>query len=290
MKDNNYFETLDISDSKRFNVSRKIGENYEGKQHWHPYAEIIVSLSYDNEVTTNFNKYTLGPNDTVIIYPGDLHSVNHYAGKELIIIQFPWELLSDITEFGNMASVFFQFPFIKYDPTSSVSDKMVLLLKEIANIYFDEAPFKEARQYAALLEYYRLLGLHCIDEKAKELNSPDAPLGYKATRLMANACLYISENYDKALTLDDIAGHLNVSKSHFAHLFKSYTNQTFIDYLTAERVKHAESLFSNSNMHIIDIAFESGFSSISSFNRAFKKIKGISPSEFRATMIEKITG
>ena len=77
-----------------------------------------------------------------------------------------------------------------------------------------------------------------------------------------------------------------VSKSHFAHLFKNYTNMTFVDFLTTERIKVAESLFSNPKLHIIDIAFESGFSSISSFNRAFRKVKGCSPTEFRATMVD----
>ena len=60
---------------------------------------------------------------------------------------------------------------------------------------------------------------------------------------------------------------------------------TFIDFLTTERIKRTEFLLSNPKAHLIDIAFDSGFSSISSFNRTFKKIKGISPSEFRKTMI-----
>ncbi|MGX8704982.1 MAG: helix-turn-helix domain-containing protein [bacterium] len=104
-------------------------------------------------------------------------------------------------------------------------------------------------------------------------------------RLMAEACLYISENCAKPLSLAEIAARIGISKSHFAHLFKAYTNMTFVDFLTAERIKMAESLFPNPKLHIIDIAFESGFSSISSFNRAFRRIKGCSPTEFRATMI-----
>ena len=90
----------------------------------------------------------------------------------------------------------------------------------------------------------------------------------------------------KTLSLNDVAAHVGVSRSHFAHLFKDYTNMTFVDFLTMERVKLAETFFMNPQLRMIDIAFESGFSSISSFNRAFRKIKGCSPSEFRSTMID----
>ncbi|WP_412759101.1 helix-turn-helix domain-containing protein [Neobacillus cucumis] len=75
-----------------------------------------------------------------------------------------------------------------------------------------------------------------------------------------------------------------VSRSYFSYLFKKYTNMTFIEFLTTERIKRSEFLLLDPKAHIIDIAFDSGFLSISSFNRAFKKIKGISPSEFRKTM------
>ena len=59
---------------------------------------------------------------------------------------------------------------------------------------------------------------------------------------------------------------------------------TFIEFLTTERIKRSEFLLLDPEEHVIDIAFDLGFLSISSFNRAFKKIKGISPSEFRKTM------
>lgn len=182
--------------------------------------------------------------------------------------------------------MFYQYHYIKYDPSSIDADQMILLIKKLPDLFFSDSLFSEVRIYTHLLEFFAMLGQHCVNERKEELTD-DANADYKTTRLMTEACLYISQSCTKPLTLEDISRHVGVSKSHFSHLFKKYTNMTFIDFLTTERIKKAEALISNPKAHIIDIAFDSGFSSVSSFNRAFKKIKGLSPSEFRETMINK---
>ena len=50
--------------------------------------------------------------------------------------------------------------------------------------------------------------------------------------------------------------------------------------------KLAEAYFSNPNIHIVDVAYDSGFSSISSFNRSFRRIKGCSLTQFRRTRVD----
>jgi len=143
---------------------------------------------------------------------------------------------------------------------------------------------KEVHMYALLLSFFEKVGQNCINQRNEALPGIESPK-QNMTKKMADACLYISENYTSPLTLDDAARFMGVSKSYFAHLFKQYTNSTFVDFLTEERVKRAQTLFLNPDVHIIDIAFDSGFSSISSFNRSFKKITGLSPSKFREAMI-----
>lgn len=281
---NNYFEMLNFNDGKKINVSKKIDMNFSHTMHWHPFIEILVSLYDNNEVTINFTKYILKTNDLVIIYPGDLHSFDHVDENAFILVQFPLDLLMIMSEFNSNFSVFYQYHCIKYDPSNIDTDRMILLIKELPELYYSDTLFNEVRIYSLLLEFFVKFGQYCVNAKKEEF-SGDANTEYKATKLMTEACLYISQNCTKSLTLDDISRHIGVSKSHFSHLFKRYTNMTFIDFLTTERIKKAEFLISNPKAHIIDIAFDSGFSSLSSFNRAFKKIKGISPSEFRETII-----
>ena len=284
---NDYFEFVTFNSGKHFNVSRHVDISYLDKLHWHPFVEILVSLTDHNEVSINFTKYALGLNDILVVYPGDLHSIDSCTEGSMLVIQFSSELLTIISELGSSMPLFTQYPYFKYDSTTAESDRLVLLIKEFCETFESDANFKEVHMYSLLLSFFERIGNRCMSIKT-EHSEDVADAQSKTIKKMAEACLYISQNCTQPLTLDDIASFMGVSKSHFAHLFKEYTGITFVDYLTAERVKRAQTLFLNPNMQIIDIAFDSGFSSISSFNRSFKKITGLSPSQFRETMIEHL--
>ena len=92
---------------------------------------------------------------------------------------------------------------------------------------------------------------------------------------------YIHTHYTKNISLDTIAGIAGFSKFHFSRLFKQFTNMSFYDYLNKERIQVAETLLLNHKLSITEVAFQSGFSSIATFNRVFKKFKNCTPTEFR---------
>lgn len=280
MLKNEYFESVRFSGGNKFQVSRKLGEDYRGKLHWHPFAEILVCLADQLSATVNFTDYHLRCNDILILYPGDLHSIADCPENSLLIIQFPYELLTVMDEFRSRETLFFRFPLIRYDPRKPEYDHLVLAVKGLAALAETEHPYREMQMYSLLLTFFQQLGtyfLHTQQEQVK--TSPGTE--QKVTKQMAEACLYISHNCTSPLTLEDVAAHLGISKSHFAHRFKAFTNMTFLDFLTGERVKRAQALMQDPGTRIIDIAFDSGFSSISSFNRAFKKITGLTPSNYR---------
>lgn len=285
MTTNDYFEMLNFNNGEKIKISNKVDMSFSHKMHWHPYIEILVSLC-DNKATINFIEYTLKANDLVVVYPGYLHSLDCECENSFILVQLPIDLLLILNEFKSKYPIFCQYCCIKYDPTDIDCDRMVFIIKELSDLYYSDSPFKEVRIYSHLLDFFIMFVQHCINTK-KDNSIGNVDAKYKFTKLMAEACLYISKNCTEPLTLENISNHIGVSKFHFSHLFKEYTNMTFIDFLTAERIKRAEALISYPKAHITDIAFDSGFSSVSSFNRSFKKIKGMSPSEFREAMINK---
>lgn len=93
---------------------------------------------------------------------------------------------------------------------------------------------------------------------------------------------FMAQAYANAITVADIARHVNVSPSRFHVLFKRETGQTPVDYLQRLRVARAQEALTRSARRITDVALDCGFSSSQYFAHCFKKYTGMTPREFRA--------
>lgn len=99
--------------------------------------------------------------------------------------------------------------------------------------------------------------------------------------IIKEAVHYIDQNYDKALTLDEMCRRFALSKTYFCYLFKLDTHKTFIEYLQERRIENAVQLLIGSSQSVTDISQTVGFQDPSHFSRTFKKLKGMSPSDYR---------
>ncbi|MBQ8815640.1 MAG: helix-turn-helix transcriptional regulator [Lachnospiraceae bacterium] len=99
---------------------------------------------------------------------------------------------------------------------------------------------------------------------------------------------YIDENYsDCNLTAEHVANHVNLNKTYLSRLFKQKMNISYMDYLTNIRMNHVKILLEETDKSVADICNEVGYIDVSSFRRKFKKIFGVSVSEYRGMMREK---
>ena len=105
MRLDSYYEDLSFEEGRKIIVSKKIDADYANSIHWHPYAEILLSLQEGNTVTVNFNKYVLKPNDLIIVYPGDLHSVENVSKDSFLIIQFPINLITVMNDINRILPI-----------------------------------------------------------------------------------------------------------------------------------------------------------------------------------------
>jgi len=98
---------------------------------------------------------------------------------------------------------------------------------------------------------------------------------------MARARQFIEAHQAEPLSLGRVAQAANISRHYFCKMFKKATGINFTDYLSRVRVEKSKTLLLNPNSRISEAAFACGFQSMTNFNRAFKRIVGRSPTQFR---------
>jgi YesN/AraC family two-component response regulator len=92
---------------------------------------------------------------------------------------------------------------------------------------------------------------------------------------------YVDANYDKPITLADIAKASYLSASRLAHIFKEQMGITLIDYLTSVRIERAKQLLLGTEQNCTEICFQVGYNNQSYFTRTFKELVGMTPRKFR---------
>ncbi len=96
---------------------------------------------------------------------------------------------------------------------------------------------------------------------------------------------YTFTHFQENIKLEDIAALAKMSESNFRRFFKLNTKKSYSKFLKEIRIAHACKLLKDKNLFVSQIFHECGYRNITNFNRQFKEIKGITPSEYRAQVL-----
>ncbi len=108
---------------------------------------------------------------------------------------------------------------------------------------------------------------------------------YEANSFVVNnAIKFMEANYQRKITLIDVADHVFVSQWHLSKLLNRYTGKNFSEVLNGCRIEAAKKLLAEPGLRIADIAEEVGFADTAHFSRVFKKITGVSANEYRNSL------
>lgn len=152
-------------------------------------------------------------------------------------------------------------------------------LTKLEDAYFHSRVLSR-EQYEAMVRLLEIFATHlsstanmCLLQKDQE----ESPMITRAKKI-------IKENTEESLSLEEMARMLNVSTFYFCKMFKKATGLTFTDYLSRTRIEKAKAILLNPNARISEAAYDSGFASITHFNRVFKRVVGKSPSQYREAL------
>ena len=248
--------------------------------HWHTAMEIIFTLENTYTIEAHQQKYVMEPGDIAIIPSGTVHSISSPEKGCRFVFMFEPNLFSQLPGFNYVLSLIPQPVLINYDTNPQLYRAETALLWELVEHYWGNGLTKDLNTFSTMIRFFSTFGEHTANVIPPTINNSS-----KAGSLVSRLSMvldYLDTHYSENITLEEAANIACFSKFYFTRLFKQYTNQTFYDYLSTKRIKAAEQMLIIPNLPITEISLKAGFSSLSSFNRTFKRLKGCSPSEYRS--------
>jgi AraC-like DNA-binding protein len=138
-------------------------------------------------------------------------------------------------------------------------------------------------QITAFLQLLKVMSeMHC----RKTISTPDFEYntGNNASRV-DKVISYINSNYNRQISLDEIASFASMNATAFCRFFKKETGKSLKSFMLDMRIGYACKLLTMNEMNISQISLACGFETISHFNKTFRKVAGYSPSEYRKIIL-----
>jgi AraC-like DNA-binding protein len=279
-----------ISENAAFEVKHLTAPHFDPNWHFHSEYQLFLvkqgtGTRFIGDHVSPFKKGDLvftGPN-LPHLWQSDLEYFNgdHAYTTEGIVIYFPEHFLGK--DFLNKKEVYkirqlFQkaqrgMEFQGY--TASYAMAIIAQLLDVED--FDR-----------ILLLLNLLHLLAGSSEYKLLASEGYSNSLKETETdrMNKVHAYVMKNFREKISLDEVAAIANMSPSSFSRYFKIHANKTFSDFLTEIRIGYSCKLLITQKTDIAQVCYDSGFNTLSNFNRQFKAVTHYNPLEYR----KKYTG
>lgn len=248
--------------------------------HWHNEVEILYLKKGTLHLNLNAQMHTLYEGTICFLNSLHIHSMfPEDASTHYYAYVFPLEYLSFETQ-DYLQKILITpllrrkllFP-LTITSANACYDELLGNLTKLIELDIARTPGYQLRCKSALLNIIAALYADNLLEAPTEI-----ALSEKYKKIIT----YIEENYRSAITLEEIADFCNVSPKYFCRYFKNNFGKTFIDYLNHFRIEKACLQLTETSNSVIKIALDNGFHNVSYFNKCFKGVKEMTPSQYRA--------
>lgn len=248
-------------------------------EHWHLFAEFIYAVADGQHVNISGTDYLMHKGDLLFIWPTELHSFTGALHQDAYqLIQFDVDIISSYHDISMYYNRMQKIHLITPDNPVFHHTLQQRFIK-IVDINRSKEHFAETRIRILLAEILLLVAESVeYDENLKPKATSDVSGIFLKIK---DACTYIMEHCEEDITEKTIAACTGFSTYYFSRMFKKYAGESFSEYLNRQRLNRALKLLRFDSVPITEVAFSSGYQSISNFNKVFKKNIGISPNEYR---------
>jgi len=253
--------------------------------HWHPEVEFTLILKGEIEYRVNNKVYYLSEGEGLFGNVNTLHMGHMHNENECIYVSITFnpriiygyensimksKYTDKIFNNNNLSSIHLTR---EYDWQKEILEN----LKSIYELYLEKHDTYEIKIQILLLNI--LLNIY-TNNKIEFNNSLE--FNIKNIDRLKTIVTYIHENYNKKITLDDIASEISMCKSECCSFFKRHMNQSLFEYLLNYRIEKSLNLLSENKFNITEISEIVGFSSSAYFTKIFRRKMLCSPREYKS--------
>lgn len=259
--------------------------------HYHDEVEFFCLTSGQATFFIDTNPIEIKSGEAIFINSGEIHSAysEDFSSCEFYAIVFNLNMLSSNTLGECQSNYLYPLMHKQYELPQKFSDSsewekdILNQLKVIISKYINKVPAYEMAVTASL---YSIICSLITNNQLSATNHINKGLNIYKLDQFKKALTFIQMNYDKKISILDIAGEANMSQYHFCRFFKKMSGSTPFEYLVNYRINQAEKLLNDTDKKILDIALDVGFDNVSYFIKTFKRIKNNTPSKFRKAYFE----
>lgn len=251
--------------------------------HWHNEVELILVLSGSLKVKFHNDSSAVVdcmPGDIMMIAPGTLHEyISNAPGGEKLILLFDLATYSQVSSLVPLIKTLPPYTHIKQSLFPVEVARLQNYFWEIDRLYGQQDEFLQISVYSLVSLILAQIGSMHLNDAIGNRDNADSQ--HKNIDKLVEVTNYIDSHRSDDLTVEQLADLAGFSKFHFERLFKAYMGISCYQYITKRRVLMAQELLGDTDLSVMDIALQSGFFSLSTFNRVFKDMNKCSPTEYR---------
>lgn len=265
----------------------------EESKHCHKEIELVLVLRGVTHYQIYHMDYELNPGDLIIADVEDLHQI-HDSSNDILLLSIHIDTRRFEHLYPDIRYMFFVCEECMEGPSGEkqlLQNKLDLLKQQISRLAFD---YTRENPDAALLteeinELVSILVTHFQGFFMEDYQYKTSQSGMSSEdlRRLCRVTRYIMLNYQKKISLDDVANLEHLSSYYMSHLIKENLGFNFQNFVNAIRLEFAEKLLVFSNMNLMHISQECGFSSPNYFNKCFSAWHGKTPAQYRKDYVPR---
>lgn len=235
--------------------------------HLHYHIELAFLLEGETRAVVDSKEYRITAGDVLLAFPNQIHRFETLQNEKYVLLLVSPEIIPELL--GQFTEA---LPASNVISGAAKDPELQALAYQISDTYHQDEPFRESLLRGYLLVFFCkiLQKMELLDTKRGDHQVLDSILNY------------CTLHFDKNLSLEILEKELHVSKYYISHVMNQRLHLGFNDYVNSLRVSAACKLLVKSDYSVTEISETVGFNTLRTFNRAFLKQMGMTPSEYRS--------